>query len=333
MRRRSNESGSMLIQILVFVGIMGVLVMGVLQLFSYGQERISAMQSKIGQLGLAQDIRAQISRRALCTSSLKTTHYSPNPTAMQFDLGGGRIVQAGQDLSVSDSIVVDSLNYVNAVEVETGADTRVYLGDLELRVSGSKGSKQSFASMNVGKIYLVVEKNTDLIKECYNVEEPSVAEAKRKACRARTFSATSPDPYTGPLVTHMLFTSMNGSFSEAAAFAQARQGACDSQTYPMTAPGEYRAGSPANSFFNITSSSGIETGLQAFGPYESRERCLEMPSVAHGFWYRLTWKSGSPGSLGGNTTSSMLQFVCVDGTWVMDSSSDSSYSPAQDFGP
>lgn len=323
----------MLIQVLVFIGIMGILVTGMLQLFSYGQDRVSALQSKIGQLGLAQDIRAQISRRTLCTSSLKTTHYSPNPTAMRIDLGGGRVVQAGQDLSVSDSVVIESLNYVNAVEVETGADTRVYLGDLELRVSGSKGSKQSFASMNVGKIYLVVEKDTDLIKECYNVEEPSVAEAKRKACKARTFSATSPDPYTGPLVTQMLFMSMNGSFNEAAAFAQARQGACNSQTYPMTAPGEYRAGSPAYSFFNIAPSSGFESGLQAFGPYESREECLEMPAVAHGFWYRLTWKSGSPGSQGGNTTSSMLQFFCVDGTWVMDSSADSSYAPAQDFGP
>lgn len=176
-----GANGFSLVEVIIVVGILSVVMMGFMQLTVSGQDDIANLQSKMGQLVLAQDIRFQTSQSSLCMPSLISKAYNGGTAPMDFelDLGGGRVVKAGADLNPTDNLVVKRFQLMNPTTVTTVTQLpgstvtttggTVVSGNLELVTAGGRGSKKELKRMNIGRINLLVDNSANIV-DCNSVD-------------------------------------------------------------------------------------------------------------------------------------------------------------------
>lgn len=231
-----QHQGFSLIEVIVAIGVISILMMGFMQLTISGQDDVASLQSKMGQLILAQDIRFKTSQSNLCMGALKSTHYNGGaaPMDFEFDLGGSRLVKGGADLNPTDNLVVKSFQLMNPTVVAnvtrlprssiTATGGTVVSGNLELVSAGGRGLKKEFKRMNVGRINLLVD-STSTIIDCNGVD---LADSSNGS------GSGNNDAPASECVAYA--ASMNGGtpppWSEK--WSNLRDTACDSLTFPMT---------------------------------------------------------------------------------------------------
>lgn len=156
----SKSDGFSLVEALVAMAIMSIVGVATMNMISQQMNQVGYLEGKLGQSRLTQDLLLLLASPTLCKAALKTETYQASNPELEFDLGGGRVVKAGADMTRTDGLKVDHLTLENTQLINAGAEV---LGDLILRVTTSKGLSLPLANAHVGKIYLVLDSNQKII--------------------------------------------------------------------------------------------------------------------------------------------------------------------------
>jgi hypothetical protein len=288
-RLSKNEFGFGITEVIVAIGIVGILIMALTQMILQSFEQVSFIQSKLGSLNLGQELRKAIDSEAICKAHLKTQPLvgiakPQGPLPISIDLGNGRIVEAGSDLTKTDSVLVNELNLLNGSSTPVdSAGNSVISGDLTLVVTAAKGYKMILAPISLGRFSIVYGATAKNVVSCF-----------------------ANDPISGlrgkcPPNSEVTGVNSGNSTNQRAVIDYI----CDQQQYPMTKSIE-KAGWNSGSFGTIT--------IQNFGPFKTKADCKATPENVSGMsitemdpFYNVPDHEGNHT----NTT-----WTCVAGVWI-----------------
>jgi prepilin-type N-terminal cleavage/methylation domain-containing protein len=143
-----RQYGFTLLEILIAMSISLVVLGAITTIMVANMNEIGSMQAKLNSLNLVTEIRNQLQRSTSCMAGITTSYYTLNSNgefAFQFKMPSGKIIAPGSDLSATDSVIINSLNFTKTRDVGVVGNVTTVLGKLILGSTSAKGKKLQFA--------------------------------------------------------------------------------------------------------------------------------------------------------------------------------------------